>query len=60
MLPAILLANGFKQVANKMKNYGGDFLNIFDDGNKKIGITSSGDTFDLINKRLSDLITENL
>lgn len=59
MLPDILLANGFKQVPNKMKNYGGDFLNIFQDGNKKIGITSSGDTFDLVKKRLNDLIIEN-
>lgn len=59
MLPDILIANGFKQIRNKRKNYGADFLDFYDDGNKKIGITSSGDTFDLVNKRLNDLITEN-
>lgn len=58
MLPDILIANGFKQVPNKNKNYGGDFLDIFVNGNKKVGITSSGDTFDLVNNRLTDLVKE--
>ncbi|MCM4161892.1 hypothetical protein FHG64_06310 [Antarcticibacterium flavum] len=57
-LPNILISNGYKQVPNKKKSYGGDFLDIFDDGNKKVGITSSGDTYDLVNDRLSDLVKE--
>ncbi len=58
MLPSILIANGYKQVPNKHQKHGGDFLDIYDNGMKKVGITSSGDTFDLVNDRLSDLVTE--
>lgn len=58
MLPNILIANGYKQVPNKYQKHGGDFLDIYDNGKKKVGITSSGDTFDLVNDRLSDLVTE--
>lgn len=58
MLPNILVANGYKQVPNKYQKHGGDFLDIYDNGIKKVGITSSGDTFDLVNKRLADLVGE--
>ena len=58
LLPSILISNGFRQVPNKYQNHGGDFLDIYDDGNKKVGITSSGDTYDLVNDKLTDLVNE--
>ena len=58
LLPNILTLNGYTQVPNKFKNYGDDFLDIYANGSKKVGITSSGDTFDLVNDRLTDLVNE--
>ena len=56
MLPDILRANGYHQVAGMYQNHSPDFLDVFDNGVKKVGITSSGDTYDLVHDRLTDLV----
>lgn len=56
MLPNILLANGYSRVAGMFQKHGGDFLDIFENGKKRVGITSSGDTYDLVHNRLTDLV----
>tara|TARA_B100000508_G_C11465630_1_gene282066 strand:- start:15472 stop:15891 length:420 start_codon:yes stop_codon:yes gene_type:complete len=56
MLPAILTSNGYTQVPNMYQNYGSDFLDVYEKGNTRVGLTSSGDTFDLVNDRLTELV----
>ncbi len=56
MLPNILLANGYSRVAGMFQQHGGDFLDVFENGKQRVGITSSGDTYDLVHDRLTDLI----
>jgi len=56
MLPDTLIANGYSQVPGMLKNYGGDIMDVFIKGKVKVGITSSGDTYDLVNNRLQDLV----
>lgn len=55
ILPNILLKNGYGQVPGKFKQHGFDILDIFEKSGVKVGITSSGDTFDLVSKRLDEL-----
>jgi energy-coupling factor transporter ATP-binding protein EcfA2 len=56
MLPAILTSNGYTQVPNMYQNHGQDFLNVYEKGTTRVGLTSSGDTFDLVNDRLTGLV----
>lgn len=53
----LLLENGFQQV--NYIDYGRDFSAIFSNNGQLIGITSSGDTYDLVHGRLQDLVNEN-
>lgn len=59
LLPAILQANGYIPVAGMYQNHGNDFLDVFENGKQRIGVTSSGDTHDLVFDRLTDLINAN-
>lgn len=56
MLPAILIANGYSQVPGMFANFGGDIMDVFIKGKVRVGITSSGDTYDMVNDRLQDLV----
>ncbi|RZJ47457.1 MAG: hypothetical protein EOO19_09440 [Chryseobacterium sp.] len=56
LLPNILLANGYSRVAGMYQNHGSDFLDVFENGIQRVGVTSSGDTYDLVHDRLTDLI----
>ena len=56
LLPTILLAHGYSRVAGMYQNHGGDFLDVFENGKQRVGVTSSGDTHDLVHDRLTDLV----
>jgi len=56
LLPNILRANGYISVAGMHQNYGRDFLDVFENGTQIVGVTSSGDSFDLVHDRLTDLV----
>ena len=59
LLPDILKENGFSQVPNKHKKFGSDFRDVFIKDGLIVGVTSSGDTYDLVTKRLSELIDDD-
>ncbi len=59
MLPAILVLNGYHQVPVMYRQYGSDFLDMYENGQVIVGITSSGDTYDLVYERLTDLVNAN-
>lgn len=59
LLPEILIQNGYKQNHGKYQPYGADFKDIFIKQGIKVGITSSGDTYDLVKDRLDEFIQEN-
>ena len=56
MLPAILRANGYRPVPGMYQPHGADFLDVYENGIIRLGVTSSGDTYDLVHDRLTDLI----
>lgn len=56
MLPATLRANGYRPVPGMYQQHGADFLDVYDNGIIRLGVTSSGDTYDLVHDRLTDLI----
>lgn len=56
LLPNILLAHGYIRVPGMYQNHGGDFLDVFENGKQRVGVTSSGDTYDLVSDRLTDLV----
>jgi hypothetical protein len=56
LLPNLLLNSGYKRVAGMYQKHGKDFLDVFENGKQRIGITSSGDTYDLVYHRLNDLV----
>ena len=56
LLPNILLANGYSRVPGMFQQHGSDFLDVFENGVQRVGVTSSGDTFDLVHDRLTDLV----
>ncbi len=56
LLTNILMANGYSLVAGMYQNQGSYFLDIFENVKQRVGITSSGDTYDLVHDRLTDLI----
>jgi hypothetical protein len=56
ILHDLLLQNEFRQVSSNLKAEGGDFIAIFSKNEKYIGITSSGDTYDLVHQHLLELV----
>lgn len=58
LLPDILLQNGYSRLPGAYKRRGKDFLDIFVKGTKKVGVTSSGDTYDLVHARLTELVRQ--
>lgn len=56
LLPNILRANGYASVAGMHQKYGRDFLDVFENGTQRVGVTSSGDSYDLVHDRLTDLV----
>lgn len=53
ILRSLLLANGYSSVPSCYKFRGKDFSDILINGNKKIGVTSSGDNYKTVHARLS-------
>lgn len=56
LLPNILFAHGYSRVAGMFQQHGSDFLDIFENGKHRVGVTSSGDSYDLVHDRLTDLV----
>ena len=56
ILHSILLDNGYSLVETNLPPVRGDFRSVFSKNNVLIGITSSGDTFDLVYDNLDYLI----
>jgi hypothetical protein len=59
ILHSLLLQNNYQQVRSNFTPAGGDFLTVFTKKEILIGITSSGDTYDLVHDRLQELVTSN-
>ncbi|MBB6005431.1 hypothetical protein [Arcicella rosea] len=59
ILHNLLLANGYVQVRSNFSVNGGDFITIFSKKGKLIGVTSSGDTYDLVHDRLQEMVNAN-
>lgn len=57
LLPDLLLAAGYWRVPGLAQDHGYDFLDVFENGVKRVGVTSCGDSFDAVHDRLTDLIT---
>jgi len=60
ILHDLLLKNGFQLINSNFSINGWDFYSIFQKNNKLIGITSSGDTFDLVFNNLDNLINSDV
>jgi len=58
ILHELLGENGFTQTEFTKIKYG-DFIAVFSKNDKKIGITSTGDTYNLVLSALQNLINEN-
>jgi hypothetical protein len=59
LLPNILRSHGYHSVPGSQISHGNDFSEIFENGNRKIGVTSAGDSYDLVHDRLQDLMDAN-
>ncbi|GAA0894124.1 hypothetical protein GCM10009122_38040 [Fulvivirga kasyanovii] len=59
ILYELLLQNGFQLVRGNFRDSGGDFLAVFSKQDKLLGVTSSGDTYDLVHDRLEELTSDN-
>ncbi|HVW98692.1 MAG TPA: hypothetical protein VHA56_22180 [Mucilaginibacter sp.] len=57
LLPQILIANGYTAVPGSRESHGKDFLEIYAKGTYRLGITSAGDTHDLVHQRITTLVT---
>lgn len=44
------------QIPGMYRNHGADFSDVFTDGKIKVGVTSAGDTYDLVLQRLTRLV----
>lgn len=55
LLHDVLLANGYLLVHSNLRAKG-DFTAVFSKKNKRVGLTSSGDTYDLVHNRLQTLV----
>lgn len=56
LLPAILTSHGYHPITGMYQNHGNDFLDVYTNGKVKVGVTSSGDNYDLVHDRLADLV----
>lgn len=59
LLYDLLLQNGYQLISSNINVNGGDFIAIFSKNGKLIGVTSSGDTYDLVHDRLQELVNAN-
>ena len=59
LLYDLILQNGYQLVSSNLNVIGGDFVAVFSKNGKLIGVTSSGDTYDLVHERLQDLENAN-
>jgi len=59
ILHQLLLKNGFMLVRSNFDKNASDFLSIFSKNGKLIGVTSVGDTYDLVKGRLREMIDED-
>jgi hypothetical protein len=59
LLYDLLLQNRYQLISSNFNVDGGDFISIFAKNGKLIGVTSSGDTYDLVHHRLQELINAN-
>jgi hypothetical protein len=57
LLHVLFTQNNYRVVDTSFNPQGGDFRTVFSKNNKLIGITSSGDTFDLVYNNLGFLIS---
>jgi hypothetical protein len=58
ILHQLLRQHGYNLIRTTFRIDGGDFISIFSNGNNLIGITSSGDTYDLVHEKLQELVDE--
>ena len=56
LLHDLLIADDYEVVNTNFESLGGDFRTVFSKNGKIIGITSSGDTFDLVRNNLKILV----
>ncbi len=56
ILHDLLLTNDYAEVRSNFRVDGGDFITIFRKRNKLVGVTSSGDTYDLVHSRLQEMV----
>lgn len=59
LLHELLLLNGYQLINSDLHVNGGDFIAVFSKKGKRIGVTSSGDTYDLVRNHLQELINAN-
>lgn len=59
ILHGLLLLYGYQQNSSNLRVNGGDFTAIFSKNGRLIGITSSGDTYDLVHNHLQELVNAN-
>jgi len=59
ILNELLIQNDFESVRSDIELGYADFTSVFRKNGKLIGITSSGDTYDLVHDRLTDLINDD-
>lgn len=55
LLADMLKQDGWQPVPEKYKQHGKDFIDIYKKGSILLGVTSSGDTFDLVNNMLQQM-----
>ncbi|HMQ70413.1 MAG TPA: hypothetical protein PKA90_15595 [Ignavibacteria bacterium] len=58
ILDELLSQNDFESIRSSIELGYADFISIFSKNGKLIGITSSGDTYDLVHDALSELIND--
>jgi hypothetical protein len=58
LLPNILIANGYREITELREPHGRDFLKVFKKGRKKVGVTSLGDSFEVVFRSLNKFLSE--
>ncbi|MDX2003298.1 MAG: hypothetical protein SFW35_12740 [Chitinophagales bacterium] len=59
ILRDLLPTMGFVPVPDTLKWYGGDFVEIYSKAGRLLGLTSAGDTEDILDERLQELFDGN-
>lgn len=59
LLYDLLLQNGYQIISSNFNAASGDFIAVFSKNGKTVGVTSSGDTYNLVHDRLNELINSN-